>query len=47
MAFALTGARIFDGSHMLEGHAVVIESGRILGVPAREGPRNRHRTPRR
>jgi N-acetylglucosamine-6-phosphate deacetylase len=33
MAVALTGARIFDGSHMLDGRAVVIESGRIVGVP--------------
>lgn len=33
MAFALTGARIFDGSHMLDGRAVVIENGRILAVP--------------
>ena len=34
MALALTGARIFDGSHMLDGRAVVIEGGRILGVPS-------------
>jgi len=33
MTFALTGARIFDGSHMLDGRAVVIENGRILAVP--------------
>ncbi|MGO4572148.1 N-acetylglucosamine-6-phosphate deacetylase [Microvirga sp. 2TAF3] len=33
MAFALTGARIFDGNHILEGRAVVIENGRIVGVP--------------
>jgi len=33
MAFALTGARIFDGSHMLDGRTVVIENGRILAVP--------------
>ncbi|MBF9195957.1 N-acetylglucosamine-6-phosphate deacetylase [Microvirga terrestris] len=33
MAVALTGARIFDGSHMLDGRAVVIESGRIAAVP--------------
>jgi N-acetylglucosamine-6-phosphate deacetylase len=32
MAFALTGARVFDGSHMLDGRAVVIENGRILSV---------------
>ena len=33
MTVALTGARIFDGSHMLDGRAVVIENGRIAGVP--------------
>jgi N-acetylglucosamine-6-phosphate deacetylase len=33
MAIALTGARIFDGSHMLDGRAVVIDNGRVLGVP--------------
>jgi N-acetylglucosamine-6-phosphate deacetylase len=33
MTFALTGARIFDGSHILEGRAVVIENGRIRTVP--------------
>jgi N-acetylglucosamine-6-phosphate deacetylase len=33
MAVALTGARVFDGSHMLYGRAVVIENGRIAGVP--------------
>jgi N-acetylglucosamine-6-phosphate deacetylase len=33
MALALTGARIFDGSHMLDGRAVVSEDGRILGIP--------------
>ncbi|NBJ09746.1 N-acetylglucosamine-6-phosphate deacetylase [Microvirga arsenatis] len=33
MAFALTGARIFDGSHLLDGRAVVVENGRILAVP--------------
>lgn len=33
MTFALTGARIFDGFHFLEGRAVVIENGRILGIP--------------
>lgn len=36
MAIALTGARIFDGSHMLNGRAVVIENGRIAGVPHAE-----------
>ena len=34
MTIALTGARIFDGTHMLEGRAVVIENGRIRAVPA-------------
>ncbi|WP_112661630.1 N-acetylglucosamine-6-phosphate deacetylase [Microvirga flavescens] len=33
MATALIGARIFDGNHMLEGRAVVIENGRIAGLP--------------
>jgi N-acetylglucosamine-6-phosphate deacetylase len=33
MKFALTGARIFDGEHTIEGHAVVIEGGRIVAVP--------------
>jgi N-acetylglucosamine-6-phosphate deacetylase len=33
MSIALVGARIFDGAHMLDGRAVVIESGRILGLP--------------
>lgn len=33
MTFALTGARIFDGDHMLEGRAVIIENGRIIAVP--------------
>lgn len=32
MRFALTGARIFDSARTLEGHAVVIEDGRIAGV---------------
>ena len=32
-ALALTGARLFDGERMLEGHAVVIEGERILAVP--------------
>ena len=32
LAFALTGARIFTGEAFLEGHAVVIEGGRILRV---------------
>ncbi|WP_414473035.1 N-acetylglucosamine-6-phosphate deacetylase [Microvirga sp. M2] len=33
MPLALTGARIFDGTHMLEGRAAVIENGRIVAVP--------------
>jgi N-acetylglucosamine-6-phosphate deacetylase len=33
MTFALTGARIFDGAHILDGRAVVIENGRIRAVP--------------
>ena len=31
-AFALTGARVFDGERMLEGHAVVVEGGRIRAL---------------
>jgi N-acetylglucosamine-6-phosphate deacetylase len=33
MTIALIGARIFDGDHMLDGRAVVIEGDRIIGVP--------------
>ncbi|MXQ11404.1 N-acetylglucosamine-6-phosphate deacetylase [Microvirga makkahensis] len=33
MPLALTGARIFDGTHMLEGRAVVVENGRIIALP--------------
>jgi N-acetylglucosamine-6-phosphate deacetylase len=33
MPVALTGARVFDGAHILEGRAVVIGNGRILAVP--------------
>jgi len=33
MPLALTGARVFDGAHILEGRAVVIGNGRILAVP--------------
>ena len=33
MPLALTGARVFDGAHILEGCAVVIKNGRILAVP--------------
>jgi N-acetylglucosamine-6-phosphate deacetylase len=32
MPLALTGARIFDGTHMLEGRAVVIENDRIIAI---------------
>jgi N-acetylglucosamine-6-phosphate deacetylase len=32
MRFAIAGARIFDGETMLDGHAVVIEAGRIAAV---------------
>ncbi len=39
MALALTGARIFDGAHLLEGRAVVIEGSRIVAVvPVRDVP---------
>jgi N-acetylglucosamine-6-phosphate deacetylase len=31
-AFALTGARIFDGERLLEGHALVVEGGRIRAL---------------
>lgn len=33
MTFALTGARIFDGNHVLEGRAVVVENSLIRAVP--------------
>lgn len=33
MPVALTGARLFDGTHMFEGRAVVIQDGRIIAVP--------------
>ncbi|WP_262029057.1 N-acetylglucosamine-6-phosphate deacetylase [Microvirga sp. Mcv34] len=33
MPIALVGARVFDGAHMLDGRAVVIENGRILDLP--------------
>jgi N-acetylglucosamine-6-phosphate deacetylase len=33
MTFALTGARVFDGDHVLEGRAVVVRDGRVVGVP--------------
>ena len=31
-AFALAGARVFDGSRLIDGHAVVVEGGRIAGL---------------
>ena len=34
MAFAITGARIFDGREWLDGHAVVVDSGCVLAVTA-------------
>lgn len=34
MPLALTGARVFDGTHMLEGRAVVVQDGRIIALPA-------------
>jgi N-acetylglucosamine-6-phosphate deacetylase len=37
MTFALTGARVFDGNHILEGRAVVIRDGRIVGLPHEKG----------
>jgi N-acetylglucosamine-6-phosphate deacetylase len=33
MTFALVGARVFDGDHILEGRAVVVRDGRIIGLP--------------
>ena len=33
---AITGARVFDGERMLEGRAVVVDAGRIVGVPGAE-----------
>ena len=35
MAFALTGARIFDGENFRDGHAVVIDGTRIVSVVPR------------
>jgi N-acetylglucosamine-6-phosphate deacetylase len=37
MTFAITGARLFDGTEIREGHAVVVQDGRIAAVvPERE-----------
>ena len=33
MPVALTGARIFDGTHLLDGRAIVIDGARIVAVP--------------
>lgn len=33
MLFALTGARVFDGTHILEDRAVVVDGARIVAVP--------------
>jgi N-acetylglucosamine-6-phosphate deacetylase len=34
MPIALTGARIFDGARLLDGHAVIVDGGRIAAVVA-------------
>jgi len=46
MPIALAGARVFDGTHILEGRAVVIENDRIVGVPLEKdlGPGIERRT---
>jgi N-acetylglucosamine-6-phosphate deacetylase len=36
MPVALTGARFFDGAHMFDGHAVVIDNGRIAALVREE-----------
>jgi N-acetylglucosamine-6-phosphate deacetylase len=33
MPFALVGAQVFDGTHLLEGRAVLVEGERIVGLP--------------
>jgi N-acetylglucosamine-6-phosphate deacetylase len=44
MRFAITGARVFDGAHMLDGHTVLVEEGRIAGVvPAEAADRRTER----
>jgi N-acetylglucosamine-6-phosphate deacetylase len=35
-AFAITGARIFDGDRWLDGHAIVVEDGRVRRVSEAE-----------
>lgn len=41
MAVAIVGARVFDGTRLVEGHAVVIDGARIVAVvPAGQIPRN-------
>ena len=40
----LTGARIFDGARMIEGHALVLESGEIAAIlPEAEAPQTGRR----
>jgi N-acetylglucosamine-6-phosphate deacetylase len=40
MRFAIAGATIFDGSRMLEGHAVIVDGASVAGVlPAADIPR--------
>ena len=34
MAIALSGARVFDGSRIVDGHSVVIDAGRIVALVA-------------
>jgi N-acetylglucosamine-6-phosphate deacetylase len=34
MRFALAGARVFDGMRLVDGHAVIVEAGRIAGLVA-------------
>jgi N-acetylglucosamine-6-phosphate deacetylase len=39
MAVALTGARVFDGTRLLEGQAVIVDGGKIVAVtPAADVP---------
>jgi N-acetylglucosamine-6-phosphate deacetylase len=32
MRFAITGARVFDGTQMLDGHAVLVENGTVAAI---------------
>ena len=34
MAFALIGARVFDGAHIIEDAAVVVDGGRVVSLTA-------------